>query len=418
MGIHPEIRQVVEAVRVIDTHEPLEEEHKRLNSTLDFAAMFGPYASDDLAAAGLPAHQRERVFAPETPVDEKWTAFEPYYRAARNTAYCKAVEIAMRDLYGIRALDADTVGQLSERIAERNKPGVLRWILQERSGVERAHVNALDTLFFRRQTDRSLFRQDLSIVQLLNWPIPMADLERETGVAIDGFGGYGKAIDALFALHGPHAVAVKQQSAYWRAQDFEDVADADAQIAFERTARDAESVSEADRKKLQDWGFHRCLRRAVDHGLVIKIHTGYKVGNDYMDMNHIRATPLFKVFMQYPRARFDLFHIGYPYEHEVIALAKHFANVYVDMCWAWIIDPVAAAHFLRRFLTAVPASKLFAFGGDSTVAEPVYGHLRIARADIARVLSTMVAAEQLDVAEAKTIAERILRENALEVFGA
>ena len=36
-------------------------------------------------------------------------------------------------------------------------------------------------------------------------------------------------------------------------------------------------------------------------------------------------------------------HIAYPYSDELVALAKHYPNVYVDMCWAWSIDPYSAA---------------------------------------------------------------------------
>jgi predicted TIM-barrel fold metal-dependent hydrolase len=135
-----------------------------------------------------------------------------------------------------------------------------------------------------------------------------------------------------------------------------------------------------------------------------------------MDVGHIRPTGLTSLFVQYPEARFDLFHIGYPYQEEVLALAKHFANVYVDMCWAWIIDPGASRRFLKQFVTAVPANKLFAFGGDYVVAEPVYGHLRIARDGIARALTELVDESYLTTSEAIAVGHRILRENALEVF--
>ena len=135
-----------------------------------------------------------------------------------------------------------------------------------------------------------------------------------------------------------------------------------------------------------------------------------------MDLRHVEPARLTNLFVQYPAARFDLFHIGYPYQEEVLALAKHFSNVYVDMCWVWIIDPQASGRFLKQFVTAVPANKLFAFGGDYEVAEPVYGHLRIARDGIARALGELVDDGYLGSSEALTIARRILRENAMEVF--
>jgi predicted TIM-barrel fold metal-dependent hydrolase len=424
MGIHREIQTAVDAIRVIDTHEHLEEESVRLGrESIDFITLFDSYASHDLISAGMPGPDWERCTRADASVDEKWKLLEPHYRAARNTAYLRAVDIAIRDLYGVEALDADTVGPLTQRMRERNEPGVLSWILRERSGIEVAQINAIEpegdaqiVPFFREQCDPELFLQDIGVAPLLFWPPPIAALERETGASIGSFAHYEQAIEKLFELRAPIADAIKQQSAYWRVQSFDDVPAAEAERVFDRARRDPGRVTPAEQKTLQDWGFHRCIRLAIEHDLPIKIHTGYKAGFNFMDVSHIQPARLTNLFVQYPEARFDLFHIGYPYQEEVLALAKHFANVYVDMCWAWIIDPQASGRFLKQFVTAVPSNKLFAFGGDYVVAEPVYGHLRIARDGIARALSGLVEEDYLTVPEAVAIARRILRENALEVF--
>jgi uncharacterized protein len=36
------------------------------------------------------------------------------------------------------------------------------------------------------------------------------------------------------------------------------------------------------------------------------------------------------------------------------------------LCWAWSIDPYTTRDFVRRCLHAVPANKLFVFGGDTS----------------------------------------------------
>jgi predicted TIM-barrel fold metal-dependent hydrolase len=246
----------------------------------------------------------------------------------------------------------------------------------------------------------------------------------EMGESIGSFADYERAIDGLFELHAPIADAVKQQSAYWRVQHFEDVTAADAERVFDRARLQPDRVAQGEQKQLQDWAFHRCIRLAIEHDLPIKIHTGYKAGVNFMDLSHVQPDRLANLFAQYPKARFDLFHIGYPYQEDVLALAKHFANVHVDLCWAWImdlcwawiIDPQASGRFLKQFVTAVPSNKLFAFGGDYRIAEPVYGHLRIARDGIARALTELVDEDYLDCSEAVTVARRILRENAMEFF--
>jgi predicted TIM-barrel fold metal-dependent hydrolase len=135
-----------------------------------------------------------------------------------------------------------------------------------------------------------------------------------------------------------------------------------------------------------------------------------------MWLDNLKPWPLSNLFIKYPKAKFDLFHIGYPFQEEILALAKHFTSVYVDMCWAWIIDWHASLRFLKQYLTAAPANKLFAFGGDYGTPEPVYGHLRLARDGIARALSELVEENYFTKDEAIAIAHRILHDNAAVTF--
>jgi predicted TIM-barrel fold metal-dependent hydrolase len=81
----------------------------------------------------------------------------------------------------------------------------------------------------------------------------------------------------------------------------------------------------------------------------------------------------------FPETKFVLMHIAYPYQDEAISLAKHYTNAFVDLCWAWIINPAASVRLVKEFVLAAPANKLFTFGGDYLFPECVYGHAKIAR---------------------------------------
>jgi predicted TIM-barrel fold metal-dependent hydrolase len=273
-----------------------------------------------------------------------------------------------------------------------------------------------DPLFFQLETDAELFQQDLSVAPLLAWPPPTSDLQQITGITITNLASYADAIDKLFSMYAPLADAVKQHSAYWRAQSFDKVLDADAALVLENAMKDPKLVPPPRQKLLQDWAFHRCIRRCIEHDLPIKIHTGYVVGNNAMILENLKPAPLASLFGQDPEARFDVFHTAYPFQDQMLALAKQYSNVYVDMCWVWLMDPIASRRFLQQFLTAVPANKLFAFGGDYAYADPVYGHLRIARDGIARALSELVADGWCTRQRAITLAQRILHDNAAEFF--
>jgi hypothetical protein len=90
--------------------------------------------------------------------------------------------------------------------------------------------------------------------------------------------------------------------------------------------------------------------------------------------------------------------------------------VYVDMCWAWIINPAAGVRFLKEILLCAPATKVFTFGGDYITVENVVGHAVVARQGIAQALAELLAEGWLRKEEIAPIAERIMRGNAHEVF--
>ena len=117
-----------------------------------------------------------------------------------------------------------------------------------------------------------------------------------------------------------------------------------------------------------------------------------------------------------PETRFVFMHICYPYYEELIAVAKHYTNAYVDMCWSWIINPVAAKDFLKKYLVTAPANKILTFGGDYIPVEPVLGHAMIARRGIALALSELVEEGWLSLSDAMDLIDPIMHDNARQIF--
>lgn len=169
---------------------------------------------------------------------------------------------------------------------------------------------------------------------------------------------------------------------------------------------------------MQDHLFHYCIRKAVEYGLPVKLHTGYCAGRGGMDLGRVRnnLSDLCPIFQTHPDARFVLFHITYPYQDELIAIAKHYPNVWADMSWAWIINPLVGVRFVKEFLTAAPASKLLTFGGDYNIVELIAGHARIARRGLSQALSELVAEGWLDAKDIPALVPRLMNGNAHEVF--
>jgi predicted TIM-barrel fold metal-dependent hydrolase len=120
--------------------------------------------------------------------------------------------------------------------------------------------------------------------------------------------------------------------------------------------------------------------------------------------------------MEYPQAKFDLFHGGYPYCSELATLAKNLPNVYADLCWLHIISPAVTRRVLHEWIETIPAHKILGFGGDFFHVEGTYGHAQLARAITADVLADKVEEGYLKEDEAIGLMKRILYSNGKELF--
>ena len=427
MGRYEEILELAEATPFVDTHEHLLEEKTRLagpagaaqpaRALKDFAVLFSHYADSDLLSAGMPQADYARFFSPDAEPREKWGLVAPWYERSRLTGYMRNVRESLRILYGEEDISAESVEGVSRKVAELIRPGYYRRVLLEASRLSYCQVNSLEDPLFMETAQPDLLAQDLSLVSL------STDL---TGLAAAGRAGrearsladWHAVIDWAFATFGPRAIAVKSQAAYQRRLDYDDVSAEAAAPLFARFARDGSSLSAAELKALQDHLFNYCLRKAVELDLPVKLHTGYYAGVSRMPLARVAANgaDVSELLLRHPSARFVVMHIGWPYQDEAIALAKHYPNAWVDMCWAWIINPAAATRFLEEFLVAAPSSKLLSFGGDYMPVELVPGHARIARAGIARALANLERDGWLAERETRALLARLMHGNAEELF--
>ena len=100
----------------------------------------------------------------------------------------------------------------------------------------------------------------------------------------------------------------------------------------------------------------------------------------------------------------------------MLSLAKHFSNAYIDMCWSWSINPLAAKDFLKKFILTAPNNKIFTFGGDDIIVENLIGHAAIARKGITQALSELVSDEWIALNDALDLADDIMYKNAERIF--
>jgi predicted TIM-barrel fold metal-dependent hydrolase len=423
MSTSNEILELVGKTPFVDTHEHLAEESTRLQDPspssypTDFSVLLTHYADSDLIVAGMtPADHQKLVGAEMEPAD-KWKLVAPFYDRSRHTGYIQNVRESVRMLYGEDDLSAETVETVSEKLAAMIKPGYYRHVLKEVSHLEHCQVNSLETGLFMETEQPELLCQDLSFVRLSTRP-DVQGIAPSAGIEVNALEDWHQVIDWCFATYGPRAIAVKNQSAYERKLDYEQVSAEAAAPLFARFLKDANSLTGAELKAVQDHLFHYCIDKATEYKLPVKLHSGYYAGYGGMPLHRLRhnAGDLCALLAAHPHTPFVIMHITYPYQDEAIAIAKHYPNAYVDLCWAWIINPLAGVRFVKEFLMAAPANKLFTFGGDYLPVEMVPGHARIARRGLAQALSELVEEGWVAAAAVPALVERLMRGNAHELF--
>ena len=407
---------------MVDTHEHLDAEDAFIAQHVDFGRLFLHYANCDLVSAGCPLGDIERLTLDDgLSPREKWQLIAPYWDFMRGTGYGRCLEIAIRDLYGLDGLNAETVEPLSERMAANRQPGFYRQVF-EKAGIGIALWNRLDRLgplsrMWGEQYDRTLFVQDMLASHL---DLQAPDWRERWGREILSLDDYLGAIEERFAAYASQASALKIGLAYSRPLYFEDRARSEVEPFFNRLLnagweRNAAMPTMGELRAVQDYLVHFSLQQCAKHDLTVKFHTGLQEGNGNT-IGNSRAALLNNLFFKYPKVRFDVYHISYPYQDELATLAKNFSNVAIDFCWMWIINPAAGRRALGEFLEAVPANKIHGFGGDFIFVEGSYGHAIMAKENIARTLADKVADGDMTMDRALQVGRWLLYDNPIGWF--
>ena len=408
---------------LVDTHEHLIEERGRLNGTDhprvksdDWSLLLSHYLNSDMLTAGMPQKDHDAFFDPGIDPVDKWQRLKPVWPFVKNTGYGQAIRHSIRALYGVEDLSDESVVKVARGYEKVRRPGFYRDILVRRANILSCQVNSLEGTPFMETSQPLLLMQDISIVGMFAGPA-IGLYSEPAGIQVTSLDDWYDVLEWWFARYGPYAVAVKTQNAYSRDIDYERVSRAEAEPAFTKVLKDR-SLNGAERKKLEDHLFWIAVELATEHDLPVKLHTGYYAGQNRMPLTRVGRNPgsACELCRAAPETRFVFMHIGYPYYEEMIALAKQYSNAHIDMCWSWIINPVAAKDFLKKYLVTAPANKIFPFGGDYVPVEPVLGHAMMVRQGIAQALNELVRERWLSEEDALELVEPIMHRNAERLF--
>ncbi len=426
-AVQNRIKEYIDTIKVINTHE-----HQRWFPQYDghninfYTLLNHTYLQSDLISSGAQRISTEKINGGD--LDALWEAYGPSLDFSRNTSYYSHFLKGFQILYGYDEpyFTKDGIRSLSEKITANYKNRD-DWYAEafQRGGFEIMFVDQYWAPF-NTELDPRYFALVFNVNNLVSATTrrtvkyredaPLsADLHRladHEGFSVDTLEDYLAFADFLFQKFlDQDVVCLKNSMAYGRTLYYEDVP---FEKAKELYARDSSSLSQEDKKALEDFMFHWICQKSIELDLPIQIHTGYLAGNGNT-LENGRPPKLNNLFLKYRKARFSLFHGGYPWVGEFAALGKMFPNVYLDLVWLPQISREAAVRGLDEMLDCMPYNKFF-WGGDCHFIEESTGSLEFGKSVVAEVLAARVGRGLLTEDVAKDIAHKIFRDNAIQFF--
>ncbi len=408
----------IQQTPLCDTHEHLKRETQWVEEGPDILQdLFGNYVPADLKTAGASPEALKRLMDASDPdLAGRFEAIRPAWEATQFTGYGEAVRLIASEIYGLPELTSEGLASAQEKLAELRKPGMRYTLLHDRANLDHVQTDDFSWACPPDPSGPDFFFYDLSWAGFCGGNIDTQSIAEDTDIEVTDLFSLRRAMERIFEKHAPCAIAVKAQHAYNRTLYWEERSDEDAARALDAALTSTNDLPEETRLCLGDWCWARGVELAIEHNLPFKLHTGYYAGNDRMPVDRIRSGNLCALLARYLDARFVLMHIAYPYNNELVGIAKHYPNVYVDLCWAWSIDPYSSCDFVRRFLHAVPANKLFAFGGDTGWPTSSAAYAMQARRWLTRALEAEIADGDLTEPQAMQVATRLMSTNQQECF--
>ncbi len=385
------LRKALDEVPIIDTHEHYGPKWNSPETTL--------YTIFRESYVNWVAHDEDLKDDPESL--RKW--LEPGW----NNSYTVSLLRGLRELYCLvpRELEALPLADLAERVqmAYQNSGWPLR-VLRE-AGIQHSIVDPLPTPgYLHEEPSFHLALRSHMLVHGYDRSAhdhggdnPFA-YAAKFGFSISTFDDYLDYIDFWVREHKQKgAVAIKSALAYERDIDVKPTSYKEAERIFDSSTSDPEQ-----QKRFGDYILNLLAQKAAEYDLVFQVHAGLA----------LQATShpwrLMWLIDSNPNTVFDLFHAGYPWLDDVLAMASERKNLIVDSCWLPIISPTAAVRFYQEYPEVAFRADTVLWGGDNWYAEESYGAALTFKDCLAKALAEKVEGGYWTRREALRFAEGVM----------
>ena len=420
-----ELFNKIEELPVVDCHEHILGPKREVTKREPLASLIEGYVQSDLLSAGITQKELDILNDNEIETEKKWGIFEKFWKKIEFTAYAKVTKLIMRDIYGEEEISLQSILRIKDKIilpTEENYDSLLG----------QAHIEViLSDALSDFQTLKNFIDGELDYYNKIRFLFPLPqfhhdvrsfDFVQSVGALLNrhitSLEDYLEVVYELLEKAKERGiVGIKDQSAYTRSLDYELVPRYEAERLFNEILSDPRnSLGWPEAKPLDDFLFHQFMNFAGELKLPVQIHTGHMAGirNRIEKTNAVFLTNVLELYQD---LKFDLFHGNWPYIGEILFLAKNYPNVYIDLCWVNIIDPIYSEELYSRAILTTPHTKINGFGGDyPDVPEYIVSHLKICRENITRALVRLIRMGWIDENSALEIARDCLFNNPKELF--
>ncbi len=393
------------SVPVIDTHEHIPKSEEDYNqATIRFGHLFNPYVSNDLASAGMPFPKDQ--WAAFVCIEDDWEAFEPYWQAVKHGSYARPLRIALEYFYDVDDLTRENFLDVVERINEANTPGIYKRVFNDACGIERS---VLCSGVLPDRDDPLIVGNINSSSMMLTGKASLDAMSEEIG------GSAINCLDELEEISGEWmALKVSQGAMEFKSRAMPvERPDRDEAAAALSNLLKEETTSDEEMCHLSAWLREANAVKCAELGVPLALHTG--VWNDFRTLS---VSDIIGFIERNPDTRMDIYHLGIPDVRTAIQVVKNYPNAYLNLCWAHVVASYMVVNTMNEAVDMVPMNKIFAFGADYVLfVEKVYGHLLLARENVALVLGDRVDRNLMDMSEAMETLKAWFYDNPKQFYG-
>lgn len=420
---YEKILESIKEMPIIDAHEHLPVPSAYCPPREPIAFLLRGYFPSDLLSAGLSQKNLQMLQNDEIPTEKKWPIFKHFWARAEHTAYAREVKYIMQS-YGEKDMTLEALKRFNQKVEKLIGDKYIEFL-------NSLNIKAVLVNIFRTAKELKCFLEgEINLPECFKLLIPLPvfhasvrsfqDIQEVAGIIDKTVTSLDEFLDAVKEtfrrLKEKGSVGIKDQSAYQRSIKFSFSTKERAEQLFNKCLADPNnSLGWPEAKSLDDFLFHEYMRFARDLDLPVQIHTGHMAGirNRVTKAN---ASLFTQVLEAHQEVNFDLFHGNWPYMGDILFLAKNYPNVYINLCWLHIIDPLYAIELLERSAVTVPHKKINGFGGDYWAPELIPAHLSLAQNNITKALSNLISEGWISVNEAINMAADWLFNNPNELF--